>query len=503
MARVQEDVYRRCPCGSGQKYKFCCLDKDRDHRREIVRNWSSGFAPDGKPIVFMDLEEGERFHNAGADLIQKGLGREAIPLLEQAIRAAPLIPNPHNNLALAHFIAGNPEKAITISEHVDRNVDPDNLFALGNLVHFYKVVGRDADAKRTGERLRGRAPENEDAAARVCEAFARLEQHEHVLAATLPGRGQRVRRARLAFLQGTAAANLGRYELAKDRLQEAVENPIFRKRADRYLDLLGRRQGPGTLDGDWPYFESFEWAPWDFVDRAKSDDHRRRYPGLVKALVALLNDDPSRGELPIRSLKEIGTPLAVETLRRIALGVFGTEELRFAALNALRDLNEIGEREPVKVRHSGEWKDTHCIGIEITEEIVSSVPAGLDDLMIDLLTALRAGETSRAELLGRKLVSKAPEAPAALQNLAMALQLQGKLDEAEALLRRAMELDPHYLFAPAGLAMILLEREQVREAREAGVDPARPVHPVLVERDVVDADLREGRQARRGVLRGA
>ncbi len=37
MAKPTENVYRRCPCGSGEKYKFCCLQRDREGRHEHLR----------------------------------------------------------------------------------------------------------------------------------------------------------------------------------------------------------------------------------------------------------------------------------------------------------------------------------------------------------------------------------------------------------------------------------------------------------------------------------
>lgn len=47
-----------------------------------------------------------------------------------------------------------------------------------------------------------------------------------------------------------------------------------------------------------------------------------------------------------------------------------------------------------------------------------------------------------------------------LHNLAAALEAQGNLDEAEGLLRRAMDIDPRYVFAPAALAMIRLQQAE-------------------------------------------
>jgi len=479
MSKPRDDVYGPCPCGSGQKYKFCCRERARARRREILERVPHTVGPDGRPILFLDLEEAERLHELGLDLVESGRGQEAIPILERAVEAAPLIPNPYNNLALAHFLVGDPQKAIEVSELVDRTIDPGNTFALGNLVHFYLIVGRDRDAERTGDRLRGRPPENEDAAVRMCEAFARLGWHEDVLQATRPRRWRALRRGRIAFLQGTAAANLGRYALARELLGDTEDDPVHLKRARRYLGLLQRGRGPQTLNGDWPYFECFEWTPPDALDRLRTDERLRSYPGVVQAVVAVLNDDPEARETALHLLGQIGSPRAVEVLRRVATGTFGTEGLRFKAMVVLRDLGEVSEKEAVPLWRSGEWTEVRCVKVEITDEAASVAPSLVRDSAKEIGDAMRSGDHARAEKMGRELAARAPDVPMVLHNLAVALEAQGKLEEAEGLLRRAMEVDPRYVFAPAALAMIRLEQGRVEEARQVLASVVLPerVHP--------------------------
>jgi Flp pilus assembly protein TadD len=479
MSRPPQDVYRPCPCGSGRKYKFCCREKGHDRRREILERVPHTIGPDGKPIVFLDLEEGERLHELGLDLVQNGRGREAIPVLERAVEVAPLVPHPYNNLALAHFLAGDPLKAVEVSEDVDRVIDPGNTFALGNLVHFYLVVGRDRDAEEVGDRLRGRPPESEDAAVRMCEAFARLGRHEDVLQATRPHRWRGLHRARIAFLQGTAAANLGRYALARQLLGDAHDDPVHCKRARGYLGLLERGRGPETLDGDWPYFECVEWTSLDDLDRLRTDGRLRSHPGLVQALVMVLNDDPEAREMCLHVLREIGSPRAVEVLRRVATGTFGTEGLRLTALGILRDLGNVSAKEAVPLWRSGAWTEVRCVRFEITDEAVSAAPSWVRGAIEEIGKAMRSGDHARAEKKGRELAARAPDVPMVLHNLAAALEAQGKREEAEGLLRRAMELDPRYVFAPAGLAMIRLEQRRVEEARQilASVVLPERLHP--------------------------
>jgi tetratricopeptide (TPR) repeat protein len=79
---------------------------------------------------------------------------------------------------------------------------------------------------------------------------------------------------------------------------------------------------------------------------------------------------------------------------------------------------------------------------------------------------LKAKRFQRVVTLGRALLEKAPRFPPLLHNLAMARIQLGDRDEGEALLRRAIEADPAYLFAPASLAQMKLQEGKLAEARE-------------------------------------
>lgn len=45
------EAYSPCPCGSGKKYKFCCLQKDRDAARKA--------AADGKHVHHAGCSHGK------------------------------------------------------------------------------------------------------------------------------------------------------------------------------------------------------------------------------------------------------------------------------------------------------------------------------------------------------------------------------------------------------------------------------------------------------------
>ncbi len=479
MGKPTEDVYRLCSCGSGKKYKFCCLQDDRERRRRLLCEARRAIEPGGEPLLVFDLEEAERAHELGLDLVQRGMGREAIPILERSIAEAPLVPQPYNNLAMAHFLVGDLEKALAICEKVDRVVDPGNVFALGNRIHFLLVLGRRREAVEAGRRISNLPGRDEFAVYKKCEALARLGRHDEVHDTATRG----LPRARecsqsLAFYAGTAAANLARYEEAERYLSAATDDPVHGQTARRHLRQLRLRRGPGTLNGDWPYLESKHWTSPGLLERIKNGEEARKFPGMVEVLVCLLNEG-DHDDAIIRMLGIIGTPEAFDVLRRIAFGSFGSDELRLHALLELGERNSLGEDAPLEVWLRGQWQTIHAKRIEINPDIASTLPEEAQGPMGDLLEAARAEDWARAEALGRGIVETAPRHPQALYNLAVSLLKQGRESEGEELLHRAIEVDRSYLFAAATLARVLLGRGRTAEARAVlrGVEQPDKAHP--------------------------
>jgi len=473
MSKPDDNVYRACPCGSGQKYKFCCLEKDRAERRKLEA--SGGFdAPD------LLIDAAEEAHRKGAALISQMRGREAIPFLERAIQLLPSVPSAHNNLALAHFMEGDIEKALEVCERVDRVIDPGNVFALGQRVHYLLLQGRRQEAEETGRRILTLPGRDESAVFKKCEALARLRLHREVHDTAVRGMplAQEYRES-LAFFAGTAAANLASYEEAERLLSEAVLDPAHGRQARAHRDRLRRRRGPGTLSGEWPYLLWGHWTMPRFLDRLQAHpDEMKRYPGFIETITSILDDQLEDGAI-LNVLGMLGTSEAIDLLKRIALGTFGTERIRLEAMRILLDCGTFQADVPVRVWIEGQWRMVRPQRQELSTESASPLPDELREDMCSMVQAMKTFRWARAVALGRAIVAKAPDAPQALFNLAVALLQQGKKKEPEALLRRAIASDPSYLFAPASLAMMKANEGKVSEARAIleGVEQTGRMNP--------------------------
>jgi tetratricopeptide (TPR) repeat protein len=473
------DVYAPCRCGSGKKYKFCCLQKDRQAKASrSEKNWDDTLwvlNVGGRPTVVMDLEEGERLNSEGMRLLGRQRFAEAERSFRAAIAAAPLVPAAHNNLALAVFIQGRIDEAIRIQETILRKVPIDNVFGMSNLVQLYLTAGRVAEAEALVEDTLRLEPKNPWAMTKQCEALARLGRHHDILDAVERYKGDSD--GGVHYFAGMAAANLGLFDQALDRLQRIGRRDPHERRAAKYIGLIKAGRGPDTIEGNWPYFEPQEIMPRDVFERlvreadegGPSRERLMANPAIVDMLAALLNETggTKSDESIVELLGSMNHPRAVDLLKRIAEGTYGSEDLRLSALRTLVAKGVWDGETPRKIWARGKWIEVKTQQSAITPEAESApIPDGLHPLYKAATIAVQRGRWREGEKLWREFLAQAPTFHPAYHNLAVALIQQGRKAEAETHLRKAMELDPSYVFAPCTLAILLLHEKRTAEARE-------------------------------------
>jgi tetratricopeptide (TPR) repeat protein len=118
----------------------------------------------------------------------------------------------------------------------------------------------------------------------------------------------------------------------------------------------------------------------------------------------------------------------------------------------------------------GEWRELLFLGFEIYDEPKRKHAPQVERWAQEATLALHEADWSRAERLLDQALAIEPDAPDLLNNRAIAYSLQGRAEEAEALIRQIHERHPDYLFARVGLAQRHIERGEFKEAREL-LDP--------------------------------
>lgn len=460
---IPSDPYAPCPCGSGKKYKFCCRDRDREEQAAQAAAptaWETvDDEDDDDEVVVADeaqFEKGRRLDAEGQRLMEKGEFAAAARLFRQSLAAFPLLAAPYNNLALCEYMQGDIDEAIRVTGQ-GLKTQPDNVFALGALIHFRLVRGPVAEAEQLGRRLKGLRPPEESALNKKCEALARLGWHEEVLAAVrqlkgLPG-------PETAYYVGLAAANLGRWPDAERYLNHACGSAARRPDAMRYLELIAKRRAPDNLRGAWPYFTAPEWICEPVIKRFGNGKKLQveQWPGLVRFAEAMLDETPSRWEDGIKLLTLCGSDEAAATLQAMAESVFGPDEMRLAAMGALQQLG----RAPDRMRYwsDNEWKEIETRSYEIVGEPTSPVPERALKLHLEAEALHRDSRWPEAERIWRRIIERAPDHLPAHHNLAACLANQGRVEPAKAILRKLMAEHPEYNFPFITMAMATADED--------------------------------------------
>src|SRR5205823_9032102 len=93
----------------------------------------------------------------------------------------------------------------------------------------------------------------------------------------------------------------------------------------------------------------------------------------------------------------------------------------------------------------GEWRELLLLGYKIHGEILRRHRPRVERMAREASGLVRAGDGRRAEAVLTRALAIEPEALDLQNNLAAAYDLQGRAEEAEALLRQVHARDPDYL----------------------------------------------------------
>jgi tetratricopeptide (TPR) repeat protein len=481
--------YDPCPCGSGKKFKFCCREKIRSEEREKE---GPADVSAGERLVAMDVDRSEELSNLAFDEMDAGNIDAALSLLARSVAACPLNARALNNMALCFYLKGDLPGAIECAERVVEKIDGSNDFSLGMLVHYYLLRSREAEAVEAARRMLQVRPADVTHLLKQVEALARLGRHEDVL--RLADEGMRrfpESRQMLAFFAGAACANLSQVSRAAPLLDEAAQDPMSGRLAAWYRGLIEKNRTPATLYVRWPYFEANYWLQIDWLMGMlarcdEGDASALRALGgwrfFVDSLLISGKDrpggDPERNAmLAINLLGFCGTDEALGVLRDMAFGMFGSDETRNTAAVKLVEKGKIPRGEPVEMYIGGEWRKVLIQEIAFKQKQGAAIPDEAQELYEKAAFAAHEGDLELSEKLGRKLLEITPRWPVALHNLATTLLVRGggkRRREASSLVKKAIEIDPKYVFGKCTMAQLLSSEGRHGEAMDL-LDEVDPV----------------------------
>jgi len=285
----------------------------------------------------------------------------------------------------------------------------------------------------------------------------------------------------LHHLGAVAALRLDRVAEAKRLWKMALDvSPEFDLAVDNLEDL---DLPPEERNGPWP-FAVQEWLPEttikDLVKTVprpgtatpKAAEHGvRRFLAQHPEFEAIAPLLLERGDPPGRALAfEIAlmgqTPALNAALRDFALGTRGPDDMRFEAVQAAQRAGLLPNGD-IRMWIEGEWRDVLMLDIEIyNEPVVRRIHPRAQKLHDEAGPALYTNDGAKAERLLTEARTLAPDDPSILNNLAMAYQLQGKQEQAEALAQEIGERFPDYLFGIVARAHRAIHAGQLDQAEE-------------------------------------
>lgn len=392
-----------------------------------------------------------------------------------------------NNLALVQFARGSIAEAMARLEE-NWHAVPENLFGLERLIRLRLWTGGlDQAAGLAAPLLATRPMRWDDQQAKLSGLLLLnrfTEADAFFVAADAIGLPHE--RSQLCYLGAYAAWRLGQADCASKRLRQAMElhedNTAARDTWDALA--LGRLTGSSP---DWLIGDFSAWWPMAQIgalrdtNGASEDEVLRQMDALAPHpdyLGRMVEQGGKGGRvlgvLLLKRRAAQGDAAAVAELRSLLGRPCGPDRQRSDIHGWLADEGILAKGEVSRVLLGGELKDVRAQSMRIIDAPMSEEDLPPDDAQAyaranELVWARKNDE---AHAIMSRLYEKHPDHPRILATLAtLSAALGHPPEQTEALARRALEIDPDYVFARTHLAKILAGRGET----VAAVDLLKPI----------------------------
>ncbi|MGH9840581.1 MAG: tetratricopeptide repeat protein [Blastocatellia bacterium] len=458
-----------------------------DHARDAIGEIEPHAIAEAADYGFTgdDAMELSELHQESQSLLARHELDKARAKINQLIQRRPDFISALNNLSLIAMAEGKLGEAIATAERVLALSD-ENFHALANLVRFHVLCGRMDEARTYAERLKAIDWQIHDAWPKKSEAFAFFGDDAGALEVARTFEREAVVRpqsegALIHHLAAVAAMRMGDEKEAHRLWRRTLEiAPGFELAEANLADL--RNPSP-ERHAPWP-FKVAEWVRRETIDelvqtvksaRNKSDREIERirqrffekHPEMNVLIPILLErGDPMGREFAIRMSEAMHSPAILAALGDFALSQHGPDALRFqAAQTAVKSGSlEVGVH---RFWVNGEWTEMHMFGFEITPEAVVEINPKVKPLVGKALEAIKQRHDGvEAEKLMKQALAIEPDNPMFLNNLAKAYSLQGRSEEANALIHQIHARFPDYLFGRISVASLKILNGELDAAEE-------------------------------------
>ena len=102
-----------CPCGSGKKYKKCCLEKEEAERAALARTRAAAEQErqQARLEAYQESQALDQASNAVVDLVRAGKLEEEEAAARELLERYPEVPDGHERLAMVYQARGDRRQA--------------------------------------------------------------------------------------------------------------------------------------------------------------------------------------------------------------------------------------------------------------------------------------------------------------------------------------------------------------------------------------------------------
>jgi len=406
-------------------------------------------------------------------------------LAETLLKQRPSFAPVWNNLSMVYWIEGNLPKAIETCEQVLK-LEPDNIHALSNISRYLFIQGRKKGATLSTEKLKASHADAADGWVKKAEAFCFIGDDQGAVSLLEEARQAKAQNELNEYFYhwvAVSALRLGRESEARRYWNKALKiNPNFSLTKEN-LDELKKPANERNAPWAFPFST---WFPYKIIqellslaertaNNKKSDSVSTTLTRFLDSHSDLLNiaptlldrGDPDSKDFIIKIADFSAHPKLLAALKDFAFGQNGPDSLRMEAAQILskHDWVETGE---ARLWLNGEWQSTILMGFEITDEPdpKSILHPKVQPLLAQAIDALHKKNGKLAEELIRKALVIEPDAPSLHNNLAVAFDMQGRKEEASAMVDQIIKQYPDYFFGQVSAARKAMFADDLKKARE-------------------------------------
>ena len=422
------------------------------------------------------------------------LGRfdDVIKRAEKHLQTYPNDLRIRNNLAEALALKGDAKPTMKIIEET-LELAPNNFFARAVRCRLAYFQGDREKSRADAAKLMSMQPRQLSDLTKAAQSFAFIGDADGIRWAFEEAEKRNWLNdsspdaALLTNYYATSLALAGDRKAARSYWKQAVKLAGKATTAQDNLDDL--RQPPGEQWGP-AYFGVRDWLSRTQQDdlraigdaAANADDASQAVESLSPTARGFLTQHPeverllpamlARGDADSQRLALLiarGSQHQDVTAALLAYvhGPRGTDEIRYQLLTTLKEQGHTFVS-PLPIYVKGKVQQIELFTFEITD--VPKVPEGRTDESCELIEAandaLHEGNGVEAERLLRQARQIEPDQPDVLNNLAAALQIQDRMEEADLLIDELIEKHPDYFFGKIAAANRKLRRKQYDEAFE-------------------------------------